>query len=186
MSDPGPLEIRLHALMQASLAGDAAAYRLLLSELTRHLRSYYLKRLGSSGATQAEDLVQDTLMAIHTRRITYDPARPFTAWFYAIARYKLIDHYRHNRIRTHVPINDMDFADDTSEESVTARRDIAQALETLPEGQRKLIARVKLEGQSIADTAAETGLSESAVKVGIHRGLKALTARFGGGQSDDR
>ena len=74
--------------MLAALMGDAQAYRRLLEGLTRHLRSYYARRLDTAAA---EDAVQETLIAIHTRRASYDPALPFTAWVYGIARYKLID-----------------------------------------------------------------------------------------------
>ena len=49
----------------------------------------------------------------------------------------------------------------------------------VPERQRLPIVHVKIEGLSVAETASLTGMSESAVKVGIHRGLKALAARFG-------
>jgi RNA polymerase sigma-70 factor (ECF subfamily) len=82
--------------MLAALMGDAGAYRMLLAGLTRHLRGYYARRLDSGAA---EDAVQETLIAIHTRRATYDPSLPFTAWVYGIARYKLIDEYRRHRRR---------------------------------------------------------------------------------------
>jgi RNA polymerase sigma-70 factor (ECF subfamily) len=183
MSDLETLEHRLRFLMIAALAGDGAAYRTLLSETARVLRTYYAKRLGSAHTGYAEDLVQETLMAIHTRRMTYDPDRPFTAWAYAIARYKLVDHFRQNRMRLLVSIDDdFELSDFSSEESVSAHRDVEQVLASLPAQQRGLINRVKIEGQSIAEAAEGTGLTPSAVKVGIHRGLKALSARFGGGR----
>jgi RNA polymerase sigma-70 factor (ECF subfamily) len=95
--------------MVASLDGNAAAHRELLNRLSRHLRAYYksrLARLGQNG-TDAEDLVQETLMAIHTRRDTYDVAEPLTPWIHAIARYKLIDHLRRLRLSvSDVPLDD--------------------------------------------------------------------------------
>ena len=89
--------------MLDALMGDSAAYRMLLSGLTRHLRSYYARRLD---AAAAEDAVQETLIAIHARRATYDPAQPFTAWVYGIARYKLIDEYRREKRRAAVPLDE--------------------------------------------------------------------------------
>jgi RNA polymerase sigma-70 factor (ECF subfamily) len=89
-------ESELRALMAASLEGDAAAHRLLLNRLSGHLRAYYkgkLARIGRS-AVEAEDLTQEALMAIHTRRHTYHPDEPLTPWVHAIARYKLIDYLR--------------------------------------------------------------------------------------------
>src|SRR3974390_1512393 len=97
--------------MLAGLAGDAAAYRALLTALSAHLRAYYKGRLARIGrsAGAAEDLTQEALMAIHTRRHTYDPAEPLTPWLHAIARYKLIDHLRHTRASmVDVPIENPD------------------------------------------------------------------------------
>ena len=113
-------ETELKALMTASLAGDASAHRTLLNRLSANLRAYYKTRLARIGrsATEAEDLTQEALMAIHTRRHTYDPAELLTPWVHAIARYKLIDHLRRtNAARADVPI------DDAAE--VTARDDLS-------------------------------------------------------------
>jgi len=181
----GPVETRLKALMLAGLAGDTAAYRALLEALGGHLRRYYVRRLGYDRTADAEDLVQETLMAVHTRRATYDTAAPFTAWVHAIARYKLVDHYRRRRIRATVPLDDADavFAADASEPAA-ARHDVDRLLDTLPERPRKLIRMVRIEGRSVAEVAAATGMTQSAVKVGIHRGLKALATRIRG-RGDD-
>ncbi|MDQ0473002.1 sigma-70 family RNA polymerase sigma factor [Labrys wisconsinensis] len=180
-------EARLGALIREGLAGDAASYRTLLRELGAHLRRYFLRRLGPDRAADAEDLVQETLMAVHSHRATYEPERPFTAWVHAIARYKLIDHVRRGRGRTSLPVEDAEalfaadglFAGDETQAAMD-RRDIERLLAAVPPQTRTLIRQVKLEGRSIAEVSARSGLSESAVKVGIHRGLKALAARFGG------
>ncbi len=167
-----PQEAQYRAWMLAALQGDAALYQMLLRDLTRHLRGYYMRRLGPDAA---EDAVQETLIAIHTRRGTYDPARPFTAWVYGIARYKLIDVFRRERRRQTVPLDaagDLFAADETEEAGV--KRDVEKLLAKLPEAKRNLVRAVKLEGESIADTAARTGLSETSVKVTVHRALKAL------------
>ena len=76
--------------MLRAQAGDEAAYRVLLTELSERLRAYYRRRL-TTQVSDAEDLVQETLLAIHNQRHTYDRSRPVTAWCYAIARYKLVD-----------------------------------------------------------------------------------------------
>ena len=94
-------EAQYREWMLAALAGDEPAYRMLLGGLTRHLRGYYARRL--SLAT-AEDVVQETLIAIHAQRATYDPALPFTAWVFGIARYKLFDEYRRLKRRETVPL----------------------------------------------------------------------------------
>ncbi len=164
--------------MRAALAGDAASYRALLAELTPHLRAFFKRRLGN--AADAEDLVQETLIAIHTKRATYDLAMPFTAWLHAIARYKLIDHFRRSKVRRTLPLEDADsvFAEEDIE-SVSAKRDVERLLAKLPKSKSDLVRQVKLDGLTTAEAAARTGLSESNVKVGVHRALKALSAMIG-------
>jgi len=158
--------------MLDALMGDSAAYRMLLSGLTRHLRSYYARRLDPAAA---EDAVQETLIAIHTRRASYDPALPFTAWVYGIARYKLIDEYRRHKRRATVPLDEAGelFGHDEAEEAI-ARRDVAKLLDRLPAAKRRLVKDIKLDGVSVAEAAKRTGMSESAVKVTVHRALKSL------------
>lgn len=181
MSIAGDMEARLRPLMLKALDGDAAAYRLLLTELRGHLLRYFARRLAPSLAANADDLVQETLLAVHAKRMTYDRSQPLTAWVHAIARYKLIDHFRRHKLRATLPLEEdaAIFADDVSE-ATTARIDVEAALGTIPEKPAALIRQVKLEGASVADAAARLGMTETAAKVSIHRGLKSLAARFGG------
>lgn len=158
--------------MLAGLAGDTGAYRKLLAALGGHLRAYFARRVGPSAA---EDLVQETLIAMHSRRATYEPSQPLTAWVYGIARYKLIDEYRRTRRRASVPLDEAPdlFAADAVE-SAGAKRDVEKLMATLPEGKRALVRAIKLDGASVAEAAAASGLSESAVKVTVHRAIKSL------------
>lgn len=169
-------ERRLHALMVRALGGDVAAYRDFLTELSGYLRAFLRRRL-TRLPDDIEDLVQETLLAIHNQRHTYDPARPVTAWLHAIARYKMIDALR-RRARTDALTDSLDDVDEllvaSEEAAADARHDLAGLLEQLPDKQRLPIVYVKLEAMSVQQAARLTGLSESAVKVGIHRGLKTL------------
>ena len=171
-------EERLRTLMLQSLTGDGSSYRVFLNELSMHLRSFLRRRLAPQ-PEEIEDLVQELLLAIHNQRHTYNAKLPLTAWVHAIARYKVIDWLR--RRSRHDLLNDS--LDDCEEffaapenEAAEASHDIAKLLQQLPERQRLPIQYVKIEGGSVADTAKRTGMSESAVKIGIHRGLKALAA----------
>jgi RNA polymerase sigma-70 factor, ECF subfamily len=175
-------ESHLRTLFVSGLAGDATAYRQFLTELGAHLRGFLRRRLRPDSA-DIEDLVQEVLLAVHNGRHTYRPEEPLTAWIHAIARYKLTDYFR-ARSR-HDALNDP--LDDALEllaapdlEPAQARRDLGKLLDQLPERQRLPIMHVKLEGLSVTETAKLTGLSESAVKVGVHRGLKALAAKIRG------
>jgi len=175
-------EEALKALMLLSLDGDEAAYRRLLTALRVLLVGYYGRRMGAATKADMEDLVQETLLALHSRRSTYDRDRPFTAWFFSIARYKLIDHHRGRggRKLAEIELNE-EIESGFSEEALTARMDVERLLDGLSPKQQELIRQVRLEGQSVADTASRTGQSESAVKVNIHRALKALGEKLRGG-----
>jgi RNA polymerase sigma-70 factor (ECF subfamily) len=118
---------------------------------------------------------------VHNQRHTYDAAQPLTAWVHAIARYKLVDFLRRRGGREAIT----DSLEDAGEllhavddQAGEARRDLAKLLEGLPDRQRLPIVYVKLQGLSVMEAARLTGLSPSAVKVGVHRGLKALAARL--------
>lgn len=175
-------EIHLQALFLAGLDGNEKAYRTFLLELSTHVRGFLRNRLQRE-PSEIEDLLQEVLLAVHNGRQTYLADQPLTAWVFAIARYKLADFFRGGS--RHDAFNDS--LDDAAEllaephlEPAQASRDLNKLLKLLPERQRFPILHVKLEGMSVSETAQMTGLSESAVKIGIHRGLKALAARIRG------
>ena len=174
-------EPELKALMVAGLDGNETAYRALLMKLSDQLRPYFRRQLGriNRGQVEAEDLVQEALIAIHTRRHTYDRSQLFTPWLYAIARYKFIDYLRRTRASIKdVPIEEvpeMEARDDSA--NVESTLDLDQLLTEIPPKARRAIQCVKLDGLSVRETAELTGMSESAVKVSVHRGLRSL-ARF--------
>jgi len=183
------LETQLRPLFLAALAGDGAAYRLFLDAISTRLRGYLrqmLARAGRMEASETEDVLQETLLALHLSRHTYEPSSPVTAWAHAIARYKLVDHLRRSgRHAGNLPLEDEALALAAPESAASdARLDLARALAELPERTRKLIDQVKLQGASVAEAARSAGMSETAAKVAIHRGLQAM-ARFlsrGGGK----
>ena len=175
-------EDRMRGLLLRGLAGDGAAYHAFLKELSAHLRAFLRRRLMRL-PDDVEDLVQETLLAVHNQRHTYEADQPLTAWVHAIARYKLIDLLRRraDRDALHDPLDDDLAVFATSDtEAADARRDVMKLLDQLPERQRLPIQYMKLEGLSVVEAARATGMSESAVKVGVHRGLKALAAMIGG------
>ena len=171
-------EDRLRDLLVRGLAGDAAAYRAFLKDLSMHLRAFFRRRL-SGLPDEVEDLVQESLLAVHNQRHTYDPGQPLTAWVHAIAKYKLVDLLRRRAGRElrNDPLDDvLDILTHNDSEAAAARLDVTKLLLRLPDRQRLPIVHMKLEGLSVVETARVTGMSESAVKVGVHRGLKALAA----------
>lgn len=171
----------LRSQLLRGLEGDAVAYQAFLKDLSQHLRAFFKRRMQSL-PDDIEDLVQETLLALHNQRHTYQSSQPLTAWVHAIARYKLIDLFRSRGVREalHDPLEDDLAVFATCEtDACDARRDLGRLLGQLPDHQRLPILHMKLEGLSVVETARATGMSESAVKVGVHRGLKALAAMIG-------
>lgn len=177
-ASPADFESRLKPLWLRAQAGDDAAYRQGLALLAARLRGYFKRRL-TGLPDEVEDLVQETLLALHLQRGTYDPALPVSAWALAIARHKLVDLWRRRgrRESLHEAIDDVDeqlLAAETAEAG--AARDLQVLLQTLPLAQRQAIELTKLEGLSVIEAAERTGATPSAIKVQVHRGLKRLAA----------
>lgn len=175
-------ENRLHGLLIQGLSGDAAAYHQFLKALSGHLRAYFRKRLFQR-PDEVEDLVQETLLALHNQRHTYRADQPLTAWVHAIARYKLIDLLRSRATREALtdPLDDeLEVFATSDTDAADARKDLGQLLASLPDRQRLPIVHVKLEGLSVVEAAALTGMTVAAIKIGVHRGLKALAAKLRG------
>ena len=172
-------ESELRALMLAGNNGDAAAYRILLEKLSAQLRASFKGKLShiNRGAIEAEDLVQEALLAIHTRRHTYDSSQPFTPWVYAIARYKFIDYLRRTKASAKdIPVDETEeptAPDDRGQ--VESSLDLDRLLTGLSPKVKQVIQYMKLDGLSVSETASRCGMSESAVKVSVHRGLKTMT-----------
>jgi RNA polymerase sigma-70 factor (ECF subfamily) len=168
-------EERLRPLMIRSLEGDSGAHRQLLGMLGRYLRGYFARRIGTTTA-EVEDLVQETLLAVHLKRDSYDRSLPFTPWAYALARYKLIDHLRRRRRSIQVPLEDAGalFAAEDAEERAL-RTDLERLLQRLPDRQRSLIEDVKLQGLSVEEAAHKRGVTAVSARVMLHRSLKWLS-----------
>ena len=171
-------EVELKAKMIRALEGDASAYNALLRLLAPQLRAFFRRRVGSEDV--AEDLVQETLIAVHSRRATFDRARPFTAWLYAIARYKMADHFRRSHRFTDLDELDADSASVEFEAASSAAFDIERLLGFLPEKQSNAIRATRIDGLSLAEAASNAGISQSDAKMSVYRGLKRLSARVQG------
>jgi RNA polymerase sigma-70 factor (ECF subfamily) len=172
-------EAQLKGWMLGGLDGDAAAQAALLRALVPLLRSFYGRRMRGA-EDDVEDLVQETLISVHTRRASYDRDRPFTAWLYAVARYRMVDHHRRRRLS--IPIEDVGdiLAAESFDEQVAARMDVDNLLGTLSPKQARAIRDTQIDGKSVAEAAAAAGIGESDVKISVHRGLKALANRIRG------
>jgi RNA polymerase sigma-70 factor (ECF subfamily) len=167
-------EISLARLAALSQRGDRAAYATFLAECQQWLARYFVRKVG---AEYRDDLVQETLISVHAKLASYDPARPILPWLAAIARYRWVDQLR----RFYKANGTVDVVEDlpdidNPESEVGARISLDRLFAHLPEGQVQAIELVKIEGLTVAEAASASGQSESLVKVNIHRGLKKLAA----------
>ena len=157
---------------------DPAPYRAALQRMAVRLRAYLRRRL-QAWPDEVEDLVQETLLAIHLHRGTWEASLPVSAWMIAIARHKLIDLWRRRGRRggelaslDELEDHEAPSADDREEHA--ARRDLGVLLRSIPPAQREAIVLTKIEGLTVAEVSVRTGASVAAVKVQVHRGLKKL------------
>ena len=174
---PQQPEIRLKPLWLAAQSGDEQAYGESLALMAGQLRCYFRRRMPSL-VSDVEDLVQETLLAVHLQRGTYDANYPVTAWLIAIARHKLVDLWRRRGRKEdlHEDVDDLDALPMAEENADSyAARDLSLLLQVLPAPQRQAIELTKLEGLSIAEASKRLGTSESSIKVLVHRGLKRLS-----------
>lgn len=172
------------ALMAAAQDGDGAAYGCLLAEIAPMLHRIVRRRWGD---TDCEDIVQEVLISLHRVRHTYDPQRPFMPWLMAITQFRVADAARrsarrnvHERPEWSFEFGLPDVAVAEPDEPQGDPQLLRRAIANLPEGQRRAVVLLKLEERSLKEAAAETDMSVGALKVAVHRGLKALRAAMMG------
>jgi RNA polymerase sigma-70 factor (ECF subfamily) len=167
--------------MRAANSGDAGAYRRFLVSVTPHLRAMarHRCRVAGTSAGDAEDIVQEVLLAIHLKRGTWDQSRPIGPWIASIVRNKLIDALRRRGRHVIVPIEDViatlgakDHADSVSHGEIDA------LLAQLKVRQREIVKSIAINGSSARETADQLHMSEGAVRVALHRALKTLVALY--------
>jgi RNA polymerase sigma factor (sigma-70 family) len=167
--------------MRQALEGDEAAYRRLLAGVAERLRAQLRARLARWGATdvEAEDVMQETLLAIHLKRHTWNRVERFEPWLAAVARNKLIDALRRRGRRVEVPIEDFAevLADNSAPDAGNAL-DVSRLLSQLPERAREVVRLISIEGQDVRTVAKRLGMSEVNVRVSLHRSLKSLAALY--------
>ncbi|CAN7314430.1 sigma-70 family RNA polymerase sigma factor [Mesorhizobium sp. LjRoot246] len=174
----GKDEAELSRLMRAAIAGDERAYADFLHRIAALVRGFARRKI-VQGGVDPEDVVQETLLAIHVKRHTWRQDAPVLPWIYAIARFKLIDAFRRRGRRIEIDVDDIAETFAEPETETVSERDINRALDGLSPAQRSVVSAVSVEGRSIGETAAKFGISETAVRVSLHRGLAAIAKRFG-------
>lgn len=168
-------------LMRAAQAGDTQAYVRLLKEVTPRLHAMIRSQRRFLSAEDIEDIVQDVLISLHSVRATYDPARPFMPWLFAIARNRLADsarrYARQKAHETNVDEYPVTFSGEQTNTDSGPYRDpeaLRRAIQALPSGQREAVEMLKLREMSLKEAATASGTSVGALKVSVHRAMLAL------------
>src|SRR5215468_9073635 len=167
--------------MRAANAGDEIAYRRLLEALAPLLRQVVQRGFARSGFgnCDVEDVVQETLLAIHLKRQTWNEGEAITPWVTAIARHKLIDSLRRRGRHSELPIDDLiDVLPAEIPPERLSGRDAERLLSVLRGRQRDVVHAISIEGMSAREVADRFGISEGAVRVALHRGLSALAVSY--------
>lgn len=174
-------------LLLAAIAGDEGCYRHFLSDVSRYLRGWAqgcLKRAGRSPA-EAEDIVQETLIAIHTKRHTWDQSQPVGPWLHGVARHKLIDALRKRTGHDHLSVEAFaEIIPAPTAEHELAQDDVLKMVSSLPHRQADIVRAIFVDGQRTSEVAGRLAMSDGAVRVALHRALKTLASRFGKDQPD--
>lgn len=185
MPDPSPDFV---TLMAAAQAGDRRAYRRLFEAVLPILRRIAARHPALTNPADREDAVQDILLAIHTARASYNPARPFLPWLFAIAHNRIADHARRRIRRGAREVADADhpetFLVAAANTDMSGRHEDGRALEaaigTLPPGQRMAVRLLKLQEMSLKEASAASGLSVASLKIAVHRAVKSLRKKLVG------
>lgn len=174
-------EAKVAGLMTAAIRGDEAAYAEFLRLVASLVRGLARIKLAHDRVVGSEDIVQEVLLAIHTKRHTWRPHEPILPWVFAIARYKIVDVYRRNGKRVFLDVDDFEesLAAPEADAPAVPDRQVEAALTILSDGQRRVVQSIAIDGRSISETAAAFEMKETAVRVAFHRGLAAIAAKFG-------
>lgn len=179
--------------MRAERRGDTVAYERVLKEIADMLRRLVRYRLAKLGLNphETEDLVQEVLIALHTKRHTWDEGRPFLPWLHAITHYKLIDAVRRlkREARHRIDLSFDELAELFEAPAKALDRglvDVDRHLSGLHKGQQAVVRALAVDGASVRATAEKLGMSEGAIRVTFHRALQRLMALAGPGGSISR
>lgn len=168
--------------LNLALNGDAQAYNRFLVAVTPYLRNMARRRCHQYGAplSEAEDVVQEVLLAVHLKRGTWDSSRPLGPWLATIVRNKLVDSMRRRGRHADVPLDDVFGFLETPDEAheVAGRLDTEAALARLKNPQREIVRSISIEGDGIRETAVRLNMTEGAVRVALHRALKSLAGIY--------
>jgi len=174
-------EFHADAAMSRYATGDDVSFAVLHETLAPRLHRFLLHRTRDRIATQ--DLLQQTLLRIHTARAQFRPGTAVFPWAFAIARSMLIDNMRRSRNRLRHECSTLPSEEPATEvepegrfEAITMIAKVRTILAGLPERQRLAFELLDLEGRSLGEVAKMLGTTKTAAKIRAHRARTAVRA----------
>lgn len=169
-------------LARQAQGGDKRAYATLLREILPYIRSILAG--GLANQDWIDDIAQDVLVSVHKSLSTYSPDMPFHPWLRAIVQFRRTDflrkHYKNRDLKDGVQSNAEIFGHSvTNPTSAGELKDIQNALDDLPAKQKQIIEKIKIQGYSTKEVADQMGMTDSAVKVSVHRAINKLKDKLG-------
>jgi RNA polymerase sigma-70 factor (ECF subfamily) len=179
-------------LLRAHIAGDAHAFARLYDRYDRPCFQFIRRMLATAGADAAEDLHQETWIAVSRNAADFDPRRAnFPAWLFTIARHKVWDHFRRQKVVPLAASQDdaaMMVPDpgptplDQVESRELAERLVA-AVEALPLEQRGAFVMFAQAGLSLEEIAQATGVAVETAKSRLRYARSRLRQALAGERS---
>jgi RNA polymerase sigma-70 factor, ECF subfamily len=172
------------ALMRAAIRGDTSAYHRVLDELAPMLRGLASRGFAHHKLSpeDVEDVVQETLLALHLKRHTWDESKPLLPWVHAVARNKVVDNLRRRGRRIYLPIDDVsEWLAGEDQPTDMNNVDAEHVMGRLKGRDRVIVAAISIEGASAGEVAKRLGMTEGAVRVALHRALQSLAKIFRAG-----
>jgi RNA polymerase sigma factor (sigma-70 family) len=174
-------EFKWAGLIRAAMNGDSSAYHRLLHEIVPMLRELASRGFAyhKLSPEDVDDVVQETLLAVHLKRHTWDQSKPLLPWVRAVARNKVIDNLRRRGRGSHLPIDEViESLTDDREPSQMNSVDANKVMAKLKGRQREIVLAISIEGASARQVAQRLGMTEGAVRVALHRALQSLAKAF--------
>jgi RNA polymerase sigma-70 factor (ECF subfamily) len=173
-------EAGVKAAMLRYAHGDNSAFADVYAQLAPRVHGFCVRLC--AGASEADDLLQETLLKLHRSRSAYRPEANPLHWAFAIARCAYIDRLRRRKARPEVLgasqsalASNKSGSEPESELRAAQLRELVQSvLLAQPEAARTSYILVRLEGVSVADAAAILSASTDAIKQRVHRVAQAL------------
>lgn len=179
-------------LLRAHGAGDASAFGRLYDRYDRRCFLFIRRLLGAAHADAAEDLHQETWIAVARNAAEFDPGKAsFPAWLFTIARRKVWDHFRRQKVAVLAAAQDdaallVPDPGQSPLEQVQSRelaQEITAAVEALPLEQRGAFVMFAHGGLSLEEIAQATGVAIETAKSRLRYARAKLRQSLAGERS---